>query len=253
MAGLRTRARRDGDEWVIDGTKLYITNGAQADWVCVLARTSDAGGAQGMSQIVVPTDTPGFAVSQTLDKLGMRSSDTAELVFDGVRVPVEHLIGEDGRGFQQQMEQFQRERMIACYQAAGSMALALERTRAYLGQREAFGVPLAANDYLAYTLAEVSAEVDLLTEYNRSCAEAFVAGDDTRRMVAVAKLTAGRLLRRVADVCLQYHGGLGYMEEHWTARYLRDQRLWGIGGGTDEVMLRLLAQLDGLSGNQGNT
>jgi citronellyl-CoA dehydrogenase len=244
VAGLRTRARRDGDEWVIDGTKLFITNGAQADWVCVLARTSDAGGSRGMSQIIVPTDAPGFSVSRTLDKLGMRSSDTAELVFDGVRVPAEHLIGDEGRGFQQQMEQFQQERMIACYLATGSMTQALERTREYLGQRRAFGAPLAANDYLAYTLAEVSAEVDLLMHYNRACAEAFVAGADTRRMVAVAKLTTGRLLRRVADVCLQYHGGLGYMEEHWTARYLRDQRLWSIGAGTDEVMLRLIAQLD---------
>jgi len=200
-----------------------------------------------MSQIIVPTDAPGMAVSRTLDKLGMRSSDTAELVFDGVRVPVEHLIGEEGRGFPQQMEQFQQERMIACYQAVGSMDLALERTRQYLRDRTAFGAPLARNDYLAYTLAEVSAEVELLRSHNHATAEAFLAGRDTRRMVAVAKLTAGRLLRRVADLCLQYHGGLGYMEEHWTARYLRDQRLWAIGAGADEVMLRMIAQLDGMS------
>lgn len=244
VAGLRTKAVRDGDHWVIDGTKLYITNGAQADWICVLARTSGEGGSRGVSQIIVPADTPGLSVSRTLDKLGMRSSDTAELVFDGARVPAGNLVGEEGRGFQQQMEQFQQERMIACYQAAGSMGQALARTREYLGQRVAFGAPLARNDYLAYTLAEVSAEVDLFRHYNYACAEAFVAGDDTRRMVAVAKLTAGRLLRRVADVCLQYHGGLGYMEEHWTARYLRDQRLWAIGGGTDEIMLRMIAQFD---------
>ena len=244
VAGLRTRARHDGDEWVIDGTKLYITNGAQADWVCVLARTSDEGGARGISQIIVPTDTPGMSVSRTLDKLGMRSSDTAELVFDGVRVPAGHLIGEEGRGFHQQMEQFQQERMIACYQAVGSMEQALARTREYLGQRQAFGGALYANDYLAYTLAEAAADVDLFKHYNHACAEAFIAGADTKRMVAIAKLTAGRLLRRVADVCLQFHGGLGYMEEHWTARYLRDQRLWAIGGGADEVMLRTIAQLD---------
>jgi citronellyl-CoA dehydrogenase len=245
VAGLRTRARRDGGEWVIDGTKLYITNGAQADWVCLLARTSDEGGARGISQIVVPMDTEGVSVSRTLSKLGMRSSDTAELVFDGVRVPAGHLIGEEGRGFQQQMEQFMQERMIACYQAVGSMQRALSRTREYLGQRQAFGGPLAANDYLTYTLAEVAAEVDLLRHYNYATAEAFLAGADTRRMVAVAKLTTGRLLRKVADICLQYHGGLGYMEEHWTARYARDWRLWGIGGGADEVMLRTIAQLDG--------
>ncbi|MET0159180.1 MAG: acyl-CoA dehydrogenase family protein, partial [Acidimicrobiales bacterium] len=244
VAGLRTRARRDGDEWVIDGSKLYITNGAQADWVCVLARTADEGGSAGISQIIVPTDTPGFSVSRTLAKLGMRSSDTAELVFDGVRVPAGNLIGDEGRGFQQQMEQFQQERMIACYQAVGSMEQAMARTREYLGDRQAFGGPLYGNHYLAYTMAELSAEVDLLKHYNHACAEAFIAGVDTKKMVAVAKLTTGRLLRKVADLCLQYHGGLGYMEEHWTARYLRDQRLWAIGGGTDEIMLRTIAQLD---------
>jgi citronellyl-CoA dehydrogenase len=244
VAGLRTKAVRDGDEWVITGTKLYITNGAQADWACVLARTSGDGGSRGISQIVVPLDTPGVSVSRTLSKLGMRSSDTAELVFDGARVPVGNLIGEEGRGFQQQMEQFQRERMAACYQSVGSMEQALARTREYLGQRQAFGGPLIANDHLNYSLAELSAEVDLLKHYNRACAEAFVAGLDTKKMVAVAKLTAGRLLRRVADTCLQYHGGLGYMEEHWTARYLRDWRLWSIGAGADEVMLRTIAGLD---------
>jgi citronellyl-CoA dehydrogenase len=235
---------RDGDEWVIDGTKLFITNGAQADWICLLARTSDDGGARGMSQIVVPLDAEGVTVSRTLDKLGMRSSDTAELAFAGVRVPAGNLIGEEGRGFQQQMEQFQQERMIASYIAVGSMDLAIRRTWEYLGQRQAFGGPLSANDHLRYALAELSAEVDLLRHYNRSCAEAFVAGLDTRKMVAVAKLTCGRLLRKVADVCLQFHGGLGYVEEHWTARYLRDQRLWSIGAGADEVMLRTIAQLD---------
>jgi citronellyl-CoA dehydrogenase len=246
VAGLRTRAVRDGDEWVITGTKLFITNGAQADWSCVLARTSDEGGSRGVSQIIVPMDLPGVTVSRTLDKLGMRSSDTAELVFDGVRVPVGNLIGEEGRGFQQQMDQFQQERMAACYQAVGSMTLALERTRDYLKERKAFGQPLAANQYLQYTMAGLSAEVDLLRHHNHTCAEAFVAGADTRKMVAVAKLTAGRLLRKVADTCLQFHGGLGYVEEHWTARYLRDWRLWGIGGGADEIMLRTIAQLDGM-------
>jgi citronellyl-CoA dehydrogenase len=244
VAGLRTRAVRDGDEWVINGTKLFITNGAQADWVCVLARTSDEGGSRGISQILVPADTPGLSVSRTLDKLGMRSSDTAELSFVDVRVPVEHLIGQEGRGFQQQMEQFQQERMIAAYMAVGSMELALQRTWEYLGERQAFGAPLATNDHLRYALADASADVELLKHHNHTCAEAFVAGRDTRKMVAVAKLKAGLLLRRVADLCLQLHGGLGYMEEHWTARYLRDQRLWAIGGGTDEIMLRTIAQLD---------
>ncbi|MFE4720984.1 acyl-CoA dehydrogenase family protein, partial [Streptomyces sp. NPDC056728] len=129
VARVRTRAERDGDDWVINGSKLYITNGVQADWLCLLARTSGEGGYRGMSQIVVPTDTPGVTVSRKLDKLGNRSSDTAELVFQDVRVPVSNTIGETGRGFQQQMQQFQHERMIAAYMTVGSVGHALERTR----------------------------------------------------------------------------------------------------------------------------
>ena len=245
VAGIRTRAVADGDEWVIDGSKLYITNGTQADWICLLARTSGEGGYRGMSQIVVETGRPGFSVSRKLDKLGNRSSDTAELVFQGLRVPMANTIGQAGRGFQQQMAQFQNERMIAAYAAVGSLQRALERTRDYLKQRTAFGQPLIANSYVAYRLAELSAQVDLLRHYNYACAEAYLRGEDTTRFATIAKLTAGRLSRTVADACIQFHGGMGYMEETWTARYFRDSRLGSIGGGADEVMLRVLAELDG--------
>jgi len=247
VAGLRTRAVRDGDEWVINGSKLYITNGTQADWLCLLARTSDEGGHRGMSQIVVPTDVPGFAVSRKLDKLGNRCSDTAELSFTDLRVPLANTIGEIGRGFQQQMQQFQNERMIACYVAWGQQVTALERTAAYLQQRRAFGAPLLDNQYLQYRLAELSAEVEALRQVNHGCAEAYLAGEDTTRLATVAKVLAGPLNRRVADWCLQFHGGVGYMEETWTARYFRDSRLLSIGGGADEVMLRTLARLDGFA------
>jgi citronellyl-CoA dehydrogenase len=245
VAAIRTRAVRDGDEWVINGTKLYITNGTQADWLCLLARTTEDDGFRGMSQIVVPTDVPGFSVSRKLDKLGNRSSDTAELSFVDVRVPVANTIGEVGRGFQQQMAQFQNERMIAAYTAVGAMERALERTAEYLKQREAFGAPLLDNQYLQFRLAELWAELDLLRYYNYACAEAYLRGEDTTRFATVAKLKAGRLNRQVADWCLQFHGGVGYMEETWTARYFRDSRLLSIGGGADEVMLRVLARLHG--------
>jgi citronellyl-CoA dehydrogenase len=247
VAGLRTRARRDGDEWVVNGTKLYITNGVQADWLCLLVRTSDEGGYQGMSQVVFPTATPGFSVSRKLDKLGNRSSDTAELSFVDARVPVANTIGEIGRGFQQQMEQFQYERMIASYVAVGQMLTSLEKTRDYLRARQAFGKPLLANQHLQYEWARLAAEVDLLRHYNWSCAHAIVAGEDdaVRRMSAIAKLKAGRLVREVADFCVQVHGGVGYMEETWTARFYRDARLLSIGGGADEVMLQVIARLDG--------
>jgi citronellyl-CoA dehydrogenase len=242
VAGLRTRAVRDGDEWVINGSKLYITNGAQADWVCLLARTSDEGGYRGMSQIVVPTDAPGFSVSRKLDKLGNRASDTAELSFVDLRVPVSNTIGEIGRGFQQQMEQFQDERMIANYIAVGQMATALDRTRAYLAERTTFGSPILDHQYVAFRLAELDAELDLLRHYNYAGAAASVRGEDTSKFSTVAKLKAGRLEREVADACVQFHGGVGYMEESWVAGFFRDARLLSIGGGADEVMLRVLAR-----------
>lgn len=176
VAALRTRAVRDGDEWVINGTKLYITNGTQADWLCLLARTSDEGSYHGMSQIVFPTDTAGFAVSRKLRKLGNWSSDTAELSFVDARVPVANTIGGIGKGFQQQMTQFQNERMIAAYISVGSMTRALERTEEYLRQRHAFGKPLIANQHVQFRLAELRAEVDLLRHYNYACAEAYLRG-----------------------------------------------------------------------------
>ena len=246
VAALRTRAVRDGDEWVINGTKLYITNGAQADWLCLLARTSGDGGYQGMSQIVVPTDVEGFAVSRKLEKLGNWSSDTAELSFEDVRVPVANTIGEIGQGFQQQMAQFQNERMIAAYQAVGGAERALERTAEYLRHRMAFERPLLANQHVQFTLAELAAELDMARHYNYACAEAYMRGEDTTRFATIAKLATGRLIRKIADTCIQYHGGIGYMEETWTSRYFRDSRLLSIGGGADEVMLRILARLDGL-------
>jgi citronellyl-CoA dehydrogenase len=246
VARLRTRAVRDGDDWVITGRKMYITNGAQADWLCLLARTSDEGGYRGMSQIVVPTASPGFSVVRTLNKLGNRCSDTAELELDEVRVPVANTIGEIGRGFQQQMKQFVIERIFAAYTTAGSCQYALDRTRAFVLDRSVFGRPLADRQYVAFRLTELQAEVDLLRSHNLQTCEALMAGEDVTRAATVAKLKAGRLIREVADWCLQFHGGMGYLEESWTARLLRDTRLTSIGAGADEVMLQVLARLDGL-------
>ncbi|MGI9577239.1 MAG: acyl-CoA dehydrogenase family protein [Microthrixaceae bacterium] len=246
VAGIRTRATLDGDEWVINGTKMWITSGTQSDWLCLLARTSDEGGYAGMSQIIVETNTPGFRVSRKLDKLGMRGSDTAELSFEDCRVPVSNTIGEPGRGFQQQMNQFQDERMIAAYQMVGACEYALERTVQYLREREAFGAPLLANQHLQYNLAELSAEVDLNRHHNWAAVAKAIRGEDFTREATVAKLCAARLGRKVADLAVQYHGGMGYVEELWPARFFRDARLWSIGGGADEVMLRTLARMNGI-------
>lgn len=245
VAAIRTRAVRDGDEWVINGSKMYITNALQADWMCLLARTSDEGGHGGISQIIVPTDVEGFDVSRKLDKLGMRASDTGLVTFTDVRVPVANTIGVAGNGFQQQMAQFVIERMWTAYSTATSCRRALERTRDYLRERVVFGKPLIDHQYLQFRLAELAAEVDLLSVYNLAIAERHSEGEDTTRMATIAKLKAGRLHRQVADTVLQFHGGIGYMSETWTTRFLRDTRLTAIGAGADEVMLGVLARLDG--------
>ena len=248
VAGIRTRAVRDGDEWVVNGSKLFITNGVQADWLCLLARTSEeSDGARGMSLIVVPMDLPGVAVSRKLEKLGMWSSDTAELSFSDVRVPVANTIGEIGRGFQQQMVQFQAERLTTFYKQVGSIELALEKTAAYVRERRAFGTPLLANQYVQFTLAELRARHDVLKHYASMTAEAVGRGEDATRYATIGKLLGSRLQREVADWAVQFHGGMGYMDENWTSRYFRDTRLDSIGAGADEVMLRILARMDGYS------
>lgn len=245
VASIRTRAVRDGDHWVINGSKMFITNSLQADWLCLLVRSSDEGGYGGMSQIVVPTDVDGFEVSRKLDKLGMRASDTGLLTFDDVRVPVGNTIGTAGHGFQQQMAQFVIERMWTAYGTAAACSRALDRTHRYLGERVVFGKPLIQSQYIQFRLAELAAEVDLLSEYNHVIAQRHQDGVDVTRMATIAKLKAGRLHREVADVCLQFHGGIGYIEETWTTRFMRDGRLVSIGAGADEVMLQVLARIDG--------
>jgi citronellyl-CoA dehydrogenase len=245
VASLRTHGRRDGDDWVINGSKIFITNGVQADWFCLLARTSDDGGAHGISQIVVPSSTPGVSISRSMKKLGNRASDTAELSFDDVRVPVSNTIGEAGRGFHQQMQQFQNERMIAAYMAVGGMMDALEKTRERLRERGPSNGS-GDNQGLHFQLSELAAELDMLRSYTHTFAEDVLRGEATQRQATITKLKAGRLQRQVADCCVQAYGNDGYLEDNWAARYFRDARLLSIGGGTDEIMLRTLARIDGL-------
>jgi citronellyl-CoA dehydrogenase len=178
--------------------------------------------------------------------MGNHSSDTTELVFEDVRVPIANTIGEPGRGFQQQMMQFQDERLVGAYMATMGAQRALERTIEYLQMREAFGKPLLANQYLQYNLAELIADVDMMITYNREAARRFTLGEDVTREATIAKLKVGKLARKVADTVVQYHGGMGYAEENWPARYLRDARLISIGGGADEVMLRIISMLEGM-------
>jgi citronellyl-CoA dehydrogenase len=246
VASIRTRAEADGDDWVINGRKLYITNGTQADWVCLLARTSDEGGFRGMSLIIVPTDTPGFSVSRKLRKLGNHSSDTAELMLDNVRVPKANTIGAEGMGFILQMQQFQRERLVGAITTYGSLERVVRDTIAYTRQRCAFGQPLIDNQVIHFRMAELLTEIEMLKQFCYAAVEKMVDGEDITREASMAKLKAGRLSREVTDSCLQYYGGMGYMEETPISRAYRDSRLLSIGGGADEVMLGIICKLEGI-------
>lgn len=246
VAAIRTRAEKDSDDYVINGSKMWITSGAQADYLTLLARTSEDEGFRGMSLIIVPTRTPGFSVSRKLEKLGNHSSDTAILSFDNVRVPQANRIGPEGNGFYVQMEQFQVERLAASIMAVSGMERAIEMTINYCRERRVFGRPLLENQWVYFKLSELLAEVEALRQLNYHCVRKYVAGRDMTREASMAKLKMGRLSRRVADTCLQFHGGMGYVEEYPIARYFRDTRLASIGGGADEVMLGIIARSAGI-------
>jgi citronellyl-CoA dehydrogenase len=249
VARIKTRAVRDGEDYIINGSKMYITNGTQADWICLLARTGDGSGYKDMSLIIVPTNTPGFIVSKSLAKLGNWSSDTAVLTFENMRVPVTNRIGDEGKGFYYQMEQFQMERLIGAIAAVGGAERAVRDTMKYTQERQAFGKPLLQNQWIQFKLGELLTEIEATRQLCYYCA-ALVAEDETSfqvtRIASMCKLKAGRLVRQVADTCIQFYGGMGYMEETLISRYYRDARLTSIGGGADEIMLQIIAKLEGM-------
>ncbi len=246
VAAIRTRAVPDGDDYLINGAKMWITNGTQADFITLLTRTGGERGFRGMSLIVVPTDTPGFSVSRKLEKLGNHASDTAILTFEDVRVPQANRIGEEGMGFILQMHQFQRERLAASIMSTAGMEKIIRMTIDYTRTRQAFGRPLVDNQWIHFRLAELLTEVEALRQLNYHCVRLLVAGEDLTKEVSMAKLKAGRLAREVADTCLQFHGGMGYVEEYPMARYFRDARLLSIGGGADEIMLGIIAKYENI-------
>jgi citronellyl-CoA dehydrogenase len=247
VAGIRTKAERQGGDYVINGSKLYITNGVQADWICLLARTSPGTGYKGMSLIVVPSDTKGFIVAKKLEKMGNWASDTAELVFDNVKVPVSNCIGEEGMGFIYQMQQFQNERLVSSLGAAAGADKILKMTIEYCRGRKTFGKPLIENQWIYFKLTELISEVEFLRQMCYHCGRMMDRGQDYTREASMAKLKAGRLAREVADTCMQFHGGMGYMEEYPLARYYRDSRLWSIGAGADEILLGIIAKFEGIA------
>lgn len=246
VASLKTTARKDGDDYVINGSKMYITNGLQADWICLLTNTGDGPVHKNKTLILVPMDSPGIT-KHKIRKIGMMSSDTAQLFFDDVRVPQRNRIGEEGRGFIYQMQQFQEERLFAAARGPRVMEEAINETIEYTRERKAFGKAILDNQVVNYRLAELQTEVEALRALTYHAVELYVAGEDVTKLASMAKLKVGRLQREVMDSCLQYWGGQGYMWESSISRKFRDFRLTSIGGGADEVMLKVITKLMGIS------
>lgn len=242
VAQIRTQARRDGDDYVINGTKMWITNSVQADWLCLLANTGDGAVHSNKSLIIVPADTPGISVSDPLDKLGMRASDTAQVFFDDVRVPVRNRIGGEGEGFTLQMKQFQEERLSCTLINARTLENCIKETIDYARSRTVFGRPLLDNQAVYFRLAELQTEIEALRALSWSAIDQLISGEDVTLLASMAKLKTGRLCREVPDACLQFWGGMGFMWDNFVARTYRDLRLTSIGGGADEVMLQVIAR-----------
>lgn len=245
VAALKTTARKEGNYYFINGSKTFITNGTQADFLTLLARTSDDPGYHCFGLFVVPTNLPGFVVSKKLDKMGMRSSDTAELFFDNLKLPAENLIGQEGEGFIYQMQQFQHERFSALPMAYVTMRNVIDLTIEHLRQRIVFGKPLMAKQVLRHRLAQWLTEIESLKQLTYHIVRLKEAGIDATKEISMGKLLAGEICSKVTDGCLQMFGGLGFMNEMKISRYFRDSRLIAIGGGANEVMCEIISKLEG--------
>ncbi|WP_397533169.1 acyl-CoA dehydrogenase family protein [Roseateles sp.] len=244
VAALKTTAKKDGGDYLINGTKMWITNGMQADWCCLLANTSEGPVHKNKSLIIVPMNLPGIT-RQKIHKIGMDSSDTAQLFFDNVRVPQLNLIGQEGMGFMFQMMQFQEERLWGAASCLKNLDQLIDQTIDYTRQRQAFGKPLLDNQVVHYRLAELRTEVELLRSLTYRAVDMYVGGQDAAKLASMAKLKSGRLIREVADACLQYWGGMGFTWDNPVSQAYRDGRLVSIGGGADEVMLSIICKLEG--------
>ncbi len=245
MAGIATRAERDGGRYRLTGSKIFITNGVYGDLYFVAARTGPGTAERrhaGISMFLVERDTPGFTVSRRLDKMGMRASDTAELALENCPVPAENLLGEEGRGFHQLAAGLQRERIMAAVLALSGAAQALDDTLAYVRERHAFGEPLAARQALRHRLADMATEIEAARHLVYHAASLYTAGRDCVTEVSMAKLFATEVANRVAYQAVQLHGGYGYMSEFPVERFFRDVRLWTIASGTSEIMREIVAK-----------
>ena len=251
VAAAKTTARKEGGDYVINGGKMWITNGLKADWCCLLANTSDGAPHRNKSLIVLPMDAAGIT-KQKIHKIGMHCSDTAQLFFDNVRVPQRNRIGEEGAGFTMQMLQFQEERLYAAAGSLRKLDRLINETIEYTRQRKAFGKSILDNQVVHFRLAELRTEVEALRALTWSAVEQYVDGKDVTRLASMAKLKCGRLGREVSDSCLQYWGGMGFTADNPVSQSFRDGRLTSIGGGADEIMLGIICKLEGtLPGKNG--
>lgn len=243
VKSIRTRARRDGDSYVIDGTKVYITNGVYADLFCVAAKTDPSAGSHGITMFLVEKGTPGFRVARALDKHGWRSSDTAELVFENCRVPAENVLGMEGQGFYSIMRNFQNERLVLSAMAMGAAQAAIEMTLAWVKTRSVFGGVLWDMQAVRQRLAMLAAKVEAGRQFVYATACRMAADEDCMREVSMVKAICGELVNEVMYTCVQFHGGMGFMRESPIERMARDARILSIGGGATEVMLEVVASM----------
>jgi citronellyl-CoA dehydrogenase len=252
VAGIRTTAVRDGDEYVINGSKIFITNGARADFIVLVAKTDPGAGHDGITLFVVDlkdedgNPVAGFSVSRKLEKMGMHASDTAELAFEDVRVPAENMLGEEGKGFYHISWELQGERLVGAIGCVSGAERVFERTLEYAKEREAFGRPIGRFQAIRHKFAEMSTQIEAGKQFVYTTAWRFANGEYPVREISQAKLFASRLICDVADECIQIHGGYGYMKEYEVERAYRDARLNRIGAGTDEIMLEVIGRSYGL-------
>ena len=244
VASIKTTARpaATGDDLIINGGKLWTTNGGQADWMCLLANTRAGDPHRNKSLICVPMNTKGVTISRNIDKLGNWASDTVEVALEDVRVPKSHIIGEEGKGFQYQMMQFQEERMCATALILKPMQRLIEQTVDYTRNRKAFGRAILDNQVVHFRIAELQSELETLRSLHYRCIGLYIKGRDVTPLASMAKLKAGRLVREVTDSLLQYWGGMGYTSEVEVSRQYRDARVLSIAGGADEVMLSIICK-----------
>lgn len=245
VASLRTTARTDGDDYVISGSKTFITNATRADFLTLAVRTGEAGFG-GISFVLFPTDTKGYSVARKLDKLGNRSSDTAELAFDECRIPRRYLLGQQDAGFVYIMQNFQGERVVAAVASAAAAQWTVDRTIEYAKERQAFGRPLIGFQVTRHNFAEMLTQVAAARELSYHCVDLINRGVDCTREIAMAKLFCTEAAVQISTRCLQVYGGYGYMEEYEIARNFRDTRLWTIGGGASEIMKEIITKLSGM-------